>query len=169
MLEILEYPFDVSKILRKKIALKKILLEKKNLIDIKIAVLGATTTFEIIDQLELFLLKAGFKPNFYSCEYSQHYNVVMFDEKELINFKPDIVYLHVSTECIDEIDNHDKSSKEKAEVEFNKLQKVWKKLNKNLNCSIVQDNFEFPVVRSLGNFSFTSTTGSSYALSLIHI
>ena len=168
MLEILEYPFDVSKILRKKIALKKFLLKKKNLIDIKIAVLGATTTFEIIDQLELFLLKAGFKPNFYSCEYSQHYNVVMFDEKELINFKPDIVYLHVSTECIDEIDNHDKSSKEKAEVEFNKLQKVWKKLNKNFNCSIVQDNFELPVIRSLGNFSFTSTTGSSHAVSLLN-
>jgi len=122
MLEILEYPFDISKILRKKKALKKFLLEKKNLIDIKIAVLGATTTFEIIDQLELFLLKAGFKPNFYVCEYGQHYNVVMFDEKNLINFKPDIVYMHVSTECIDEIDNHNKSSKEKAEVELNKLQ-----------------------------------------------
>ena len=130
MLEILEYPFDVSKILRKKIALKKFLLKKKNLIDIKIAVLGATTTFEIIDQLELFLLKAGFKPNFYSCEYSQHYNVVMFDEKELINFKPDIVYLHVSTECIDEIDNHDKSSKEKLKLNLINFKRFGKNLIK---------------------------------------
>ena len=98
MLDILEYPFDTGKILRKKRILKRSLLEKKNLIDIKIAVLGSTTTFEVIDQLELFLLKVGFKPKFYSCEYGQHYNVVMFDEKELINFKPDVVYLHVSTE-----------------------------------------------------------------------
>lgn len=168
MLEILEYPFDISKILRKKKALKKFLLEKKNLIDIKIAVLGATTTFEIIDQLELFLLKAGFKPNFYVCEYGQHYNVVMFDEKNLLNFKPDIVYIHVSTECIYEIDNLNKSSKEKAEVELNKLQKVWKKLNTNFNCSVVQDNFELPVFRSLGNFSFNSTKSSSHTVSLLN-
>ena len=62
MLEILEYPFDVSKILRKKKILKRYFLEKEGLINIKIAVLGATTTFEVIEQLELFLLKSGFKP-----------------------------------------------------------------------------------------------------------
>ena len=92
----------------------------------------------------------------------------MFDEKNLINFKPDIVYIHVSTECIDEIDNHNKSSKEKAEVELNKLQKVWKKLNTNFNCSIVQDNFELPVFRSLGNFSFNSTKSSSHTVTLLN-
>ena len=168
MLETLEYPFDTGKILRKKKVLKRFLLEKKNLIDIKIAVLGSTTSFEIIDQLELFLLKSGFKPKFYFCEYGQHYNVVMFDEKELINFKPDIVYLNVSTESIDGIDNPNKSSKEKAENEFNKLLKVWKKLDKNFNCSVIQDNFEFPLVRPLGNFSFSSTTSSSHTVSLLN-
>ena len=168
MLDILEYPFDTGKILRKKRILKRSLLEKKNLIDIKIAVLGSTTTFEVIDQLELFLLKVGFKPKFYSCEYGQHYNVVMFDEKELINFKPDVVYLHVSTESICEINNQNMSSKEKADDEFNKLLKVWKKLNKDFNCSIVQDNFEFPLVRPLGNFSFASATSSSHTVSLLN-
>ena len=54
----------------------------------------------------------------------------MFDEKELINFKPDVVYLHVSTESICEINNQNMSSKEKADDEFNKLLKVWKNLTK---------------------------------------
>ena len=168
MLEILEYPFDVSRILRKKKALKRHLLERENLIDIKIAVLAATTTFEIIEQLELFLLKSGFKPVFYVCDFGQHYNVVMFDDKELFNFKPDIVYLHVSTESIEGLYKTEMSSKEKAEIEFNKLQEVWAKLYANLNCSIVQDNFEMPVVRSFGNYDLTSATGSSHSIFLLN-
>jgi len=168
MLEILEYPFDVSKILRKKKFLKRYFLEKEGLVNIKIAVLGATTTFEVIEQLELFLLKSGFKPTFYTCDYGQHYNVVMFNDEALFNFKPDIIYLHVSPESIDELNKSNKSSKEKADIELNKMQKVWEKLNINFNCSVIQDNLEMPVVRSFGNFSLNLTTGSSQTITLIN-
>ena len=41
VLEVLEYPFDVSKILRKKKILKRHFLENESLVNIKIAVLGA--------------------------------------------------------------------------------------------------------------------------------
>lgn len=92
----------------------------------------------------------------------------MFDDKTLFDFKPDIVYLHVSTECIDDLDSFDKSSNEKAEIEFNKLKKVWEKLNTSFNCSIIQDNFEMPIIRSLGNFSYTSMIGSYNTIALIN-
>ena len=166
--EVLEYPFDVSKILRKKKILKRHFLENESLVNIKIAVLGATTTFEVIEQLELFLLKSGFKPTFYTCNYGQHYNVVMFDDEAFFNFKPDIVYLHVSPESIDELNKSNKSSKEKAEIELTKMQKIWEKLNKNFNCSVIQDNLEMPVVRSFGNFSLTLTTSSSQTITLLN-
>lgn len=168
MFEILEYPFDVVKILRKKKILKRFFLEKTNLINIKIAILGATTTFEIIDQLELFLLKSGFKPTFYSCSYGQHYNVVMFDDQELLNFKPDFVYIHVSPEALDELNKINKSSKEKATIELDKIKSVWQKINANFNCSIIQDNFEMPIFRSLGNFDFTSTESTSQTITLLN-
>ena len=42
--------------------------------------------------------------------------------------------------------------------------KGLEKLNKDFNCSIVQDNFEFPLVRPLGNFSFASATSSSHTV-----
>ena len=118
MFEVLEYPFDISKILRKKKLLKRHFLENEGLVSIKIAVLGATTTFELIEQLELFLLKSGFKPIFYTCDYAQHYNVVIFNDEALFNFKPDIVYLHVSPESIDELNKSNKSSQEKAQIEY---------------------------------------------------
>ena len=166
--EVLEYPFDVSKILRKKKILKRHFLENESLVNIKIAVLGATTTFEVIEQLELFLLKSGFKPIFYTCDYGQHYNVVMFDDEALFNFKPDIVYLHISPESIDELNKSNKSSKEKAEIELTKMQKIWEKLNTNFNCSVIQDNLEMPVVRSFGNFSLNLTAGSSQTIVLLN-
>jgi FkbH-like protein len=168
MLEILEYPFDVSKILRKKKFLKRYFLEKEGLINIKIAVLGATTTFEVIEQLELFLLKSGFKPIFYSCNYGQHYNVVIFNDEALYNFKPDIVYLHISPENIDELIKTNKSSKEKAKIELNKMQRVWQKLNASFNCYVIQDNFEMPVVRSFGNFSLNVNTSSSMTITMLN-
>lgn len=168
MFEALEYPFDVSKILRKKKIIKRHFLENERLVNIKIAVLGATTTFEVIEQLELFLLKSGFKPTFYTCDYGQHYNVVMFNDEALFNFKPEIVYLHISPESIDELNKSNKSSKEKADIELNKMQKVWEKLNINFNCSVIQDNLEMPVVRSFGNFSLNLNTGSYQTIALLN-
>ena len=55
MLELLDYPFDPIKILRKKNSSKKELLNKKSPINKKIAILGGTTTHEVKDQLEIFL------------------------------------------------------------------------------------------------------------------
>ena len=62
----LEYPFDARLIIRKKKSLKRRLLEeepkrlKKN-----IAVLGGSTTNDVVDILELFLIKYGIEAFFY--------------------------------------------------------------------------------------------------------
>ncbi|SVC90396.1 uncharacterized protein METZ01_LOCUS343250, partial [marine metagenome] len=65
----LEYPLDIDKILRKKKSIKKELLNKKNLVAKNIAILGGSTTSEIKNILELFLLDSEIKPNFYESEY----------------------------------------------------------------------------------------------------
>ena len=152
MFELLDYPFNSKEILRKKKYLKKEFLQKKDLVKKKIAILGGSTTNEIKEQIELFLLKANIKPEFYECEFGQYYETVMFDDKSFFEFKPDFVYLHISTENLKSLDDLTKSSKEKAEIEFNKLESIWKKIDKHLKCPIIQDNFEPPLVRSFGNF-----------------
>ena len=50
------YPIDVKTLRRKKASIRRTLLEQPNLIEKKIAVLGGSTTNEVVDQLELFLL-----------------------------------------------------------------------------------------------------------------
>ena len=55
MIRELEYPFDAHYILKKKRSLKKKLLETGGpFLAKKIAVLGGSTTSEIVDMLELF-------------------------------------------------------------------------------------------------------------------
>lgn len=57
----LEYPFDSEFILKKRKALKKALLGEKEQSRLKkrIAILGGSTTHDIRDMLELFLLNTG--------------------------------------------------------------------------------------------------------------
>ena len=57
----LQYPLDIDMILRKKKSIKKELLNKKNLVEKNIAILGGSTTSEIKNILELFLLDSGIK------------------------------------------------------------------------------------------------------------
>ena len=90
------YPLDVNKILRKKKSFKRQLLNRNNLIEKKVAILGGSTTSEIKDVLELFLLNDGIKPQFYESEYNKYYEDSLFGNDVLDNFKPDIVYIHTT-------------------------------------------------------------------------
>ncbi len=67
MLRELEYPFDSEQILKKSKKMKKQLLsEGSSRIKKKIAVLGGSTTHDIVRILELFLLNHGIEPSFMS-------------------------------------------------------------------------------------------------------
>ena len=58
----LEYPFDGSVILSKKKSIRRRLLETDTkFLETKIAVLGGSTTNDIIALLDLFLLNEGIK------------------------------------------------------------------------------------------------------------
>ncbi|MCQ2077872.1 MAG: hypothetical protein MJZ20_12750, partial [Bacteroidaceae bacterium] len=70
----LSYPFDNAAILKNKRSIKKELLSSgSSRIKKKIAVLGGSTTNEIVNILELFLLNYGIEPEFYQSEYAQYW------------------------------------------------------------------------------------------------
>ena len=92
----LEYPLDIDKILRKKKSIKKELLNKKNLVAKNIAILGGSTTSEIKNILELFLLDSEIKPNFYESEYNKYYEDALFEDETINKFDPDLIYIYTS-------------------------------------------------------------------------
>lgn len=151
----LEYPFDWRYINRKKKSLKKILLDKKTpFLEKKIAILGGSTTNELKLILELFLLKEGIKPIFYETEYNKYYEEALFG-RELEKFNPDIIYIYINEKNIKypSIINSDKDINEIYKIETGKIEEIWKILNKKFSCTIIQNNFELPQYRLIGNSS----------------
>lgn len=160
----LEYPFDSEYIVKKKKSLKKKLLEddSKKFLEKNIAILGGSTTSDIKLILELFLLNYGIKPNFYESEYNQYWQDAMFENKELEEFKPDIIFIHTTNRNIKEFPETSDSTEEvenKIENEFNNFYVMWEHLKEVYHCPIIQNNFEYPFYRLMGNKDATSIYG----------
>ena len=62
---LLRWPFDCKALARKRPALRRALLERPGLMERRIAVLGGSTTHDVVAYLELFLLDNGIRPTFY--------------------------------------------------------------------------------------------------------
>ena len=101
MLKELEYPLDSEYILKKSKYLKKKLLEDGSCrLEKRIAVLGGSTTHDVIRIMELFLLNQGILPLFYESEYAKYWEDAMFGNERLNQFHPDIIYIHTSNRNI---------------------------------------------------------------------
>ena len=149
------YPFDSALILKNKKKLKRLLLsDGSTRLKKKIAVLGGSTTADIITILELFLLDNGIEPEFYESEYAQYWQDAVFGNEELDNFQPDLVYIHTTSRNINEKVNPTLSKEQAKEIlerEFEHLKSAWESLDKKFGCPIIQNNFELPAYRLLGN------------------
>ena len=162
MIELLAYPLDFKLLLRKKLALKRELLAKSGLVEKRIAVLGGSTTHDIIELLELFLLNNGIKPLFYESEYAQYWEDAMFGNETLDAFNPDVVYVHTSSRNIKAWTDPGMSA-EDVDANFNavtgKLEAMWAKLAEKFKCPIIQNNFEYLPYRLLGNLDAVEIRG----------
>ena len=152
MLKELLYPFDPNYILENKRKIKKALLEERNgFVEKKIAILGGYTTSAIKQIMELFLLNNGIKVSFYESEYNKFYEDAMFENEELKAFAPDIVYVCTSNRNITRYPSLADDADVLLESEFEKYQGIWKSLKEKYNCPIIQNNFELPYYRLMGN------------------
>ena len=152
----LEYPFDPEWILKKKKALKRELLKKtqQTFLEKKIAILGGSTTRDIRDILELFLLNYGIRPCFYESEYNQYYADGMFPNPALEEFHPDILYIHTSNRNIEQypsLEDDRTLVTQKLQAEYERFQALWEHLHAVYGCPVIQNNFEPPLYRLLGN------------------
>jgi predicted enzyme involved in methoxymalonyl-ACP biosynthesis len=151
----LEYPFDSEYLLKKKKTLKKELLsQSNNLMNKNIAILGGSTTNDIKLILELFLLNYGIKPNFYESEYNQFWQDATFKNNELEDFQPDIIFIHTSNRNIlnyPQLTDTAETIDHMLSAEMAKYSAMWDRISRVYHCPIIQNNFEYPYYRLLGN------------------
>lgn len=120
----------------------------------KIAVLGGSTTHDIIRILEVFLLNQGIEPEFYESEYGQYFQDAMFGNEELSRFAPDIIYVHTSNRnitCYPKPGDGGEQIEALLEEQYEHFAVMWDKLESAYHCPIIQNNFEYPFYRLLGN------------------
>ncbi len=161
----LQYPFDSEYIIKKKKSIKRTLLaDGSTRLKKKIAVFGGSTTNAIVDNLELFLLDQGIEAEFYQSEYAQYWQDAMFPSEELLSFAPDIVFIHTTNRNITSYpttaDSRDEVEK-LLEVEYTKFEQMWQKISETYHCPIIQNNFEMPFYRLMGNKDCSDYRGRS--------
>ena len=173
MFRLLEYPFDSLYILRKKRSLKRELSNQQGLIEKRIAILGGSSTAEVRDLIEVFLLNEGFRPSFYESEYNKFFEDLMFENKKLKDFQPDIIYLHTSFVNIlsfPEMGESEQNIKDNADREFSRYKDLWSQIESELNCPVIQNNFELPRDRPMGNLDFSDVHGrTNFIMRLNHL
>ena len=166
-MSIASYPLERLIIKRK--AIRKQLLEAANqpgtrTQDIRIAVLGGSTTNEVVDLLEILLLDSGFRPTFFQSEYGRYYEDAVLEPEIIANFKPDLVYIHTG---IQNIQAFQPVACTEADFpgfvagELSRYKAIWTSLASAIGCQIIQNNFEFPAYPTLGNLDSISPGGKS--------
>ncbi len=151
----LQYPFDGGYILKKKKSIKKQLLaDNMPRVEKKIAILGGSTTNDIRDIAELFLLDYGIKPQFYMSEYNRYWQDAVFENPELQEFAPDIIFIHTTNRNITKYPDVT-CTKEEADAIFKEqlshFETMWKAIADRYHCPVIQNNFEQPYFRLMGN------------------
>ena len=156
------YPLDSVTLLRKKKSLKKRLLDNlqtntESTLHKNIAVLGGSSTQEVCDMLELFLLDCGIVPHFYQSEYNKFYEDSVFENKALQAFKPDIIYIHTSFVNV----RFDGS-------EFTHFTQIWQSLSDTYQCAIIQNNIELPPYRIYGNLDSILPSAKTHYIHMLN-
>ena len=163
MSDIFTYPFDSGYIIKKQRSIRKQLLsDGTERIKKRIAILGGSTVDAVKDILGLFLLNYGIEAEFYLSEYGQYYNEALFPSEELKEFRPDFVYIHTTNRNITmypDVNDSDELVAEKQQAQFAHFRQVWESISEKFGAVIIQNNFEQPDFRLLGNSDFTNRRG----------
>ena len=155
-------PMAVSDLLRNRRALKSELLKQSNLLSTRIAILGGSTTTEVKSMLELFLLAQGIRATFYESGYNRYCEDVLFENPDLWTFKPDIVFVHTTWQNVSqfpELLETEADVAQRVRREAARFEALWEKIHTELGALIVQNNFDLPRLRPLGNLEASQAFG----------
>jgi FkbH-like protein len=152
----------LDNILRKRRTIKTELSRQQNLIPCRVAILGGSTTSEIRNMLEIFLLAQGIEPVFYESGYNRYFEDIVFENPDLWKFKPDVIFVHTTWQNIPEFPAVLEAEVEveaRVRREVSRFQSLWEKIHTKLGAVVVQNNFDLPPLRPLGTLEGTEAYG----------
>jgi FkbH-like protein len=163
--QLLDNPGDTRILSQRKRIRRELLTSRTDWLDKRVGILGGSTTHDIRDMIELFLLSHAIRPSFYESEYAQYWQDAMFPNAELETFKPDVIFIHTTSRNIErwpELSDSADDVEALIEREFARFSSMWDKLHDAYACPIIQNNFEQPYWRLLGNKDASDPHGRAY-------
>jgi FkbH-like protein len=154
--------FDSAELLlRKQKAIRRTLLERADLLDTRIAILGSSTTNELAALLELLLLREGIRPALYQSEYGKYFEEAVLDNARLVAQQPDIVVVYTSSRDLGypPVDASDEVFAAAIAGELARFESIWQAISNATGAVIVQNNFALPEARVLGNLDAVAACG----------
>ena len=160
---VLSHPIDFSLLPRKKRTLIKTLRTQPDLVPLKIFVASGSTTNEITDYLELFLLDIGVKPIIKLSDFNRYYEELIFPSDELLKFDPDVIYIHSSAYNIKtwpELTDPTSRVEKLISNELSKYNEIFVAVKNKFRATVVVNNFEFQKTTPGGHWETTAPGGS---------
>lgn len=157
------YPCDSSYILRQyRQLIRDLRGQAITRTTVKIAILSGSTTALLADLVTLFLLERGLDADILQGNYNQYYQEAMFANQELVEFKPDVIYVHTTSRNIGAwpaLGDAEASIDAKLEQEYSKWESIGRELHRKSGATVIQNNFELPGIRYLGNLDGSDVHG----------
>jgi len=130
----------------------------------KLAVLGGFTTKQIAPMIELFLVAGGVSVEIFEADFGTFRMEILDPTSDLHGFRPDVVWLAASRRDVARIpapgDDADAAATLVA-AEVEEWSALWQTLAARLDCTIVQNNFDPPPQRSMGNLEAGHAAGTA--------
>lgn len=134
--------------------------------EVRIAVLGDSTTTQLVQVLRSVLYKRGLFARVYESDFNVIDQEVIEPGSGLYRFAPEFVLLHVTRQGLrDRYYGGPEPRDSFAQETCAAVEGWWAAINSRLTCRIIQNLYELPLDRPFGNFtvrvenSFRSTVG----------
>jgi len=138
----------------------------------KIAVLGSFTTHQLVSLVELYLGAGRVGAEVYEADYGTFRQELLDPESELYRFQPDLIVLATSWRDLGhrpELGDDRAEVQRKVEAELADWMLLWRTAHERLGCQIIQNNFDAPPWRTLGNHELRHPAGLGRYITLINL
>lgn len=123
-------------------------------VPLRVAVLSSFTSRQLAGLIELFLFGAGFRTELWEADYGVMRQEVLDPASPLYAFRPETVFLATSRRDladVPELTADPAGVKACVEMELSSWCQLWHTLHERLGCQVIQNNFDTPPWRPLGN------------------
>jgi FkbH-like protein len=137
----------------------------------KIAVLGNSTTHQLVDMIDLYLQAGRINAEFYESDYGTLHQEFLDSDSGMHRFRPDFILIVVSWRDLKErpsLSDGAAEVQQRVQAEVSNWSDLWRIARESLGAQVIQSNFTPPPWRVMGNLDSRHPAGFSRFIALLN-